>query len=111
MPLIPDRRKKSRNAESYIDFNVKNCQTVSYHWCMKCGSGGTCAAHSRKVAVLKIVSNSVIRGSGGTCAARKKSRYAETIVVQCHITKPLIGTLTDYRRGIRKKSRNAESCH
>ena len=21
------------------------CQTVSYHWCMKCGSGGTCAAH------------------------------------------------------------------
>ena len=28
------------------------CQTVPYHWCMKCGSGGTCATHGGRGALL-----------------------------------------------------------
>ena len=27
------------------------CQTMSYHWCMKCGSGGTCAAYGDRGAL------------------------------------------------------------
>ena len=31
---------------------LNECQTVPYHWCMKCGSGGTCAAHGGRGALL-----------------------------------------------------------